>query len=418
MTSAPPTSISTTAVVAAPPTLVDLSVPALPEPTPAGPGSGSKSGWGKKVKPPSMVLDDDINGFRGNPKRKGGGGKKNRKVRIIAFLHEFTQVIVLFRTKMYSNWLCGILPSLTKQADRMITMSTKLGNTGSTKNESSVLPQSVAWKLKSASGAVVPEVITLKATRKTFDPERQVLNSENLFLLMILTIFYEGRYGSHDDRWSREDDEYPQGGIGSTPVTRPAPQDLNMTGDEVYRRRLAMSTGFKPAPASVATSVDSAGNVPLGAPARAETGEGAYLRRVAMSQGPPPPPSQPAPVQPAPITGDEAYQRRVALSSQQVPVPPPQPQQPSEPSDSPGYHSFTQSGPQPPSIPEATSAGDVPDFEQRVRNSRNAAAAIAAKFSAFEPPGEVKDSLEPAPEESGPGPSARFVGSLSLSTRA
>ena len=83
---------------------------------------------------------------------------------------------------MYSNWLCGILPSLTNQADRMITMSTKLGNTGSMKNESSVLPQSVAWKLKSASGAVVPEVITLKATQKTFDPERQVLNSENLFL--------------------------------------------------------------------------------------------------------------------------------------------------------------------------------------------------------------------------------------------
>jgi hypothetical protein len=32
-----------------------------------------------------MVLDDDINGFRGNPKRKGGSGKKNKKVRIITF---------------------------------------------------------------------------------------------------------------------------------------------------------------------------------------------------------------------------------------------------------------------------------------------------------------------------------------------
>jgi splicing factor 45 len=192
-----------------------------------------------------------------------------------------------------------------------------------------------------------------------------------------------------------------------------------MTGDEVYQRRLAMSTGFKPAsqttsPASVATAVDSAGTVPVGAPvplATAETGEEAYLRRVAMSQGAPPPPSQPAPVQPPSITGDEAYQRRVALSSQQVPVPPPQPQQqPSEPSDSSGYNSFTQSVPQPPSsIPSATSAGDVPDFEERVRNSRNAVAAIAAKFSAFAPPGEVKDSSEPAPEESGPGPSTRYA---------
>jgi splicing factor 45 len=190
-----------------------------------------------------------------------------------------------------------------------------------------------------------------------------------------------------------------------------------MTGDEVYQRRLAMSTSFKPSsqatsPAPVATAVDSAGAVP-GAhvlPAKAETGEEAYLRRAAMSQGPPPPPpSQPAPVQPLPITGDGAYKRRVALSSQQVLVPPQHQQQPSEPSDSSGYNSFTQSAPQPPSsIPSVTSAGDVPDFDERVRNSRNAAAAIAAKFSAFEPPGEVRDSSVPAPEESG-GPSTRYA---------
>jgi hypothetical protein len=31
-----------------------------------------------------MVLDDDINGFRGNPKRKGGG-KKNKRVRNLTF---------------------------------------------------------------------------------------------------------------------------------------------------------------------------------------------------------------------------------------------------------------------------------------------------------------------------------------------
>lgn len=186
-----------------------------------------------------------------------------------------------------------------------------------------------------------------------------------------------------------------------------------MAGEDVHQRRLAMSTGFKPAsqttsPASAATAVDSAGTV---APARAETGEEAYLRRVAMSQGPPPPPYQPAPVQPPPITGDEAYQRRVALSSQQVPVPAPQPQQqPSELSDLSGYNSFTQSVRQPPPpTPSITSAGDVPDFEERVRNSRNAAAAIAAKFSTFEPPGEVKDSSEPPPEESRPEPSTRYA---------
>jgi splicing factor 45 len=183
-----------------------------------------------------------------------------------------------------------------------------------------------------------------------------------------------------------------------------------MTGEEVYQRRLAMSTGFKLASqttssASVATAVDPAGTVAAGAavpPTRAETGEEAYLRRVALSQGPPPPP---------PIIGDEAYQRRVALSSQQVPLPPPQPQQqPSEPSDSSEYNTFTQSVPQPPSsIPSTASTGDVPDFEERVRNSRNAAAAIAAKFSVLVPLAEGNDSSEPAPEESEPGPSTRYV---------
>jgi splicing factor 45 len=189
---------------------------------------------------------------------------------------------------------------------------------------------------------------------------------------------------------------------------------MNVTGEEVYQRRLAMSTGSKSASqttssASAATAVDVTGTVAIGAPtpARAETGEEAYLRRVAMSQGPPPPPSQPAPAQPAPSTGDETYQWHMAISNQQVPLPQPQ-QQPCEPPDRSGYNLLAQPAPQPPSIPCAASAGDVaPDFEERVRNSRNAAAAIAAKFSAIVPPVEGKDLSEPAPEESGPESSTR-----------
>jgi len=37
-----------------------------------------------------MVLDDDINGFRGSAKRKGGGGKKNKKVRLVTLSHGST----------------------------------------------------------------------------------------------------------------------------------------------------------------------------------------------------------------------------------------------------------------------------------------------------------------------------------------
>jgi splicing factor 45 len=256
-----------------------------------------------------------------------------------------------------------------------------------------------------------PEDIRPRKTGTTF---WEALSSTRLTVL-----FYEGRFGSHDDRWSREDDEYPQGGIGSTPVTRPPPPDVHMSGEEAYQRRLVMSSGFKPtsqttSSASASVAVDAAGSAAIGSPtplARAETGEEAYLRRVAMSQAPQPSASQPASSQLPSSTGDEAYQRRAALSNQQSPLPPPQHQQElSEPSsDSSGYNPFAaQPAPAPPPpIPNVASAGDVtPDFEERVRHSRSAAAAIAARFSALAP-AESKDLSDSAPDESVPGPSTR-----------
>lgn len=196
-----------------------------------------------------------------------------------------------------------------------------------------------------------------------------------------------------------------------------------MSGEEAYQRRLAMSTNFKPASQTtsstsapiVADDTYPAATEPPAPLARPETGEEAYLRRVAMSQGPPSSLSKPAPLQPPPSTGEETYQRCEALSSRQTSPPLPQNQrEPSEPaSDSSGYNPFAPQSalpPPPPSIPGTASADNVnPDFEARVRNSRNAAAAIAARFSALAPPAEDKDVSDPAPEESGPEPSARYT---------
>ncbi|KAI0956772.1 hypothetical protein AcW1_010313 [Taiwanofungus camphoratus] len=66
--------ISSTAVVFAPPSLVEPTKPAETQPTqPQG------QGWGKKVKPPSMILDEDINGFKAQRGERRGGGKKKGK---------------------------------------------------------------------------------------------------------------------------------------------------------------------------------------------------------------------------------------------------------------------------------------------------------------------------------------------------
>jgi splicing factor 45 len=66
--------LSATAIVSAPPTL-NIEPPKLTiEET-------QRDGWGKKVKPPSMVLDEDINGFKASQNKKHRGGKgKGKKV--------------------------------------------------------------------------------------------------------------------------------------------------------------------------------------------------------------------------------------------------------------------------------------------------------------------------------------------------
>ena len=64
------TGLSSTAVVFAPPVLNDTASSAPPPEI-----QSATQSWGRKVKPPSMVLDEDINGFKGTQKKKHGKGK-------------------------------------------------------------------------------------------------------------------------------------------------------------------------------------------------------------------------------------------------------------------------------------------------------------------------------------------------------
>ena len=171
-----------------------------------------------------------------------------------------------------------------------------------------------------------------------------------------------GRYDEYD-RWNRDEDDVPRG-LGAPP----APVNTDMTGDEAYKRRLAMSSGPQESTPSM-LAVD-----------RAASGDDAYARRIAMSAG------QPLSF-PKEETGDDAYQRRAVMSSLSAVH---QPEPASESSSSLAYNPFA-----PTSVPPPP-PGPPPSIGDEVARKREAAAAIAAKLAALA-------AIQP-PEDSTPAP--------------
>ena len=175
---------------------------------------------------------------------------------------------------------------------------------------------------------------------------------------------FTGRFEEYD-YLNREEDDVPRGlGVPAAPV------DTSMTGDEAYQRRLAISSGLQQSTPVIAT-VD-----------RNMSGDDAYARRLAMSSGQQPSFSEEE-------TGDEVYQRRAAISSTpQVHYPEPS----TEPSPL-AYNPFA-----PISVPSPP-PGPPPSIEDEISRKREAAAAIAAKFSAL---AAVQPPEEPAPTQQNP----------------
>lgn len=228
----------------------------------------------------------------------------------------------------------------------------------------------VGWTHESVLGLVVNMTIVtcLDPTMMT-GPASLVRNKTNLFYLsknhIIITI---GKYEDSFDHWSRADENL--GGIGAAPADpSPVHVDRNLTGDEAFQRRLALSSGVRhrsPLPYSVAESTNVSTDetailtsalgsaTPVPAPRVLETGEEAYLRRLAMSQNN----AVPSAINPPPS-----------------PSPPPL-----------AYNPFAPpSVPPPPPGPPATVIANA--FEERAR----AAAAIAAKLGALPAPTESAD---------------------------
>ena len=130
----------------------------------------------------------------------------------------------------------------------------------------------------------------------------------------------------------------------------------------------------------------------------AMTGEEAYLRRLAMSStARATPPQSPSIPSPAPVfqhvdDGEEAYRRRVDMSR-----PPPKVETP-PPFDGAAF-APPPVVPPPPSVPPtAAPSQPVADLEARIKAQRDAAAAIAARLAAIAPPAETTPA--PTLEES------------------
>lgn len=374
----PASGLSATAVVFAAPELVTTDQQEEVKDNTAQKDSTwrKKEGWGKKVKPPSMILDEDINGFKAQHKRKvggGGGGRKGRKNKnapVVAIWDPLEPYDTL-KPNDYNEY------KIWKQRDRVERASER------------------AAERKRAREALDRGSDHTGSGSEDERPKKS------------------GRFDNGSfDKWSRADDERPRGlGASDTPAVH---VDRNMSGEEAFQRRLAMSAG-------TAVRVPSPTPVPVD---HNLSGEEAYQRRLAMASGGNRPPAfsasasplrQPSPggaddeecipglssnISPSVSqnrdeTGEEAYLRRLAMSSKlrptaspfelssRPPAPvtqPPQPVIPVPPTRSPpplAYNPFAPPTNIPPPPPPPS---QIPvALEDKVK----AAASIAARLSAL-----------------------------------
>ncbi|KAH8102933.1 hypothetical protein BXZ70DRAFT_927282 [Cristinia sonorae] len=334
--------ISSTAIMYSAPTVIEDPKLATATENSATPGS---QGWGKKVKPPSMILDEDVNGFNAKRGGKKAGGKKNRKNKhaIAAPSWDPTEQYDPMRPNDYGEYK---IYQRREQEER---------------REREALER------------------RRDAERKRYRRSSSYSDSE--------ASASEDERPRKTGRYEDDDDDAPRG-IGSAPG--PAQLDTNMTGDEAYLRRVALSQGFNSVPP----------------PAQQHIADTSFH--------PPPPPVSTLPMESPRTTslaqsGEEAYLRRLALSQTHRPqddvVPGTNPPQAVTVKTEPPTLAYNPFLP-PATVPPPPTALPPSLSEEKVRTSREAAAAIAAKLKAMAPPPEAGDSSNPA-EQDEPAPTKK-----------
>ncbi|KAK0210687.1 hypothetical protein DFS33DRAFT_1483738 [Desarmillaria ectypa] len=303
--------VSSSAVIFAPPVLVEPPKPSesVQEPAP------TQGGWGKKVKPPSMVLEEDVNGFRaaGQKKKSGKGKGRKHKNQPVVAVWDPMEPYDLLKPNDYNEFKVWRQKEKIERRVRLAEQHRKRGRSSDYTD--------------SDGGSSEDE-----RPRKT------------------------GRYDEHYDHydhWSRGDDEKHNISRPDPPVV---PVDKNITGDEAYQRRLALSRPQPLRAPSLPRNEDISGPVTPASPPVTETDDEAYLRRLAMSSRPP------------------------ALA----PRPPSPPQL--------AYNPFA-----PPSVPPPPPGPPAAALQAMIDEKVKAAAAIAARLGALASTAPASSSL---PEES------------------
>ncbi|KAG6820609.1 hypothetical protein H0H93_014525 [Arthromyces matolae] len=314
VTPASAVNLSSTAVVFAPPVLIEPSKPTQEPPVQSTP----QQGWGKKVKPPSMVLDEDVNGFKSSHNKRKGKGKGKKASRSLGTSWDPSELYDPLRPNDYNEFKVWKQKNRIEQRERFAEERDR--------------------KRSRRSQSYSDSEYTESEDERRFDD-------------------------NHFDRWSREDEDRLEAQSRSIPVS------ANMTGDEAYQRRLAMSNAST---RSTQPHNNGEDDVP-----------GLHL-----SQPPPPPVAQ---------TGDEAYLRRVAMSTISKPTPsiPVAPPSPPPLAYNPFAPSVSVPPPPPPGPPESVTS----EIEAKVK----AAAAIAARLSSLAGSAPPPQSEAPV-EEAKPDP--------------